>query len=256
MSRQSERRRRVFACQECGYQSSRWMGFCPAPSCNSGSPLVETEPAPARSSRSPWVDVSSAPFEELAHVSEESYPRLQLPSQELNRVLGGGLVPGSVVLLAGEPGVGKSTLLLQIAQSMASVGRKVLYACGEESSQQIKLRSQRLGFDGQGVFLLPETDLGPMLEKLEDFRPEILMVDSIQTIYSEAVPSGPGSVAQVREAGLAVDPMGQNAPCAHSAGRAHNQGWLCGRPTGAGAHGGRGGLPGVPGIQRLPDTPQ
>ena len=202
MTRQSERRRRVFACQECGYQSSKWMGFCPAPSCNSGSPLVETELAPARPTRVPWVDANAEPFQELAHISEENFPRLQLPSQEFNRVLGGGLVAGSVVLLAGEPGVGKSTLLLQVAQSMASSGRKVLYACGEESAQQIKLRSQRLGFDGLGVFLLAETNLVPMLEKLEDFRPEILMVDSIQTLYAEEVPSGPGSVAQVREAGL------------------------------------------------------
>ena len=202
MARQSERRRRVFACQECGYQSARWMGFCPAPSCNSGTPLVEIDLAPARSPRSPWVDDNSTLPQELSQVSEESFPRIQLPSPELNRVLGGGLVAGSVVLLAGEPGVGKSTLLLQVAQSMASSGRKVLYACGEESAQQIKLRSQRLRFDGQGIFLLAETDLGPMLEKLEKFRPQILMVDSIQTLYSEEVPSGPGSVAQVREAGL------------------------------------------------------
>lgn len=202
MTRQSERRRRAFACQECGYQSSKWMGFCPAPSCNSGSPLVEIELAPARSPRSHWVDDNSTLPQELSRVSEESFPRIQLPSQELNRVLGGGLVAGSVVLLAGEPGVGKSTLLLQVAQSLASSGRKVLYVCGEESAQQIKLRSKRLGFDGQGIFLLGETDLGPMLEKLEEFRPEILMVDSIQTLYSEEVPSGPGSVAQVREAGL------------------------------------------------------
>ena len=201
MSRQSERRR-VFACRQCGYESPRWMGFCPAPACNAALPLVETEPAPARHFRSSWVGLDSEPLQELAQISEEGHPRIQLPSQELNRVLGGGLVAGSVVLLAGEPGVGKSTLLLQIAQSMASLGRKVLYVCGEESSQQIKLRSRRLGFDGQGVFLLPETNLEPVLQRLEEFRPSILMVDSIQTLHSEDVPSGPGSVAQVREAGL------------------------------------------------------
>ena len=202
MSRQPERNRSVFACQECGYQSSRWMGFCPAPSCNSGLPLVETEPAPVKSPRSAWADLESESLQELAQVNEESHPRLQLPSQELNRVLGGGLVAGSVVLLAGEPGVGKSTLLLQIAQSMASLGQKVLYVSGEESSQQIKLRSQRLGFDGQGVFLLPETDVESVLNRLEEFRPAIVMVDSIQTLYADEIPSGPGSVAQVRETGL------------------------------------------------------
>jgi DNA repair protein RadA/Sms len=202
VSRQSERHRSVFACDECGYQSPRWMGFCPAPSCNSGLPLVETEPAPVRSLRSSWADLGPESLQELAQINEESHPRIQLPSQELNRVLGGGLVAGSVVLLAGEPGVGKSTLLLQIAQSMASLGQKVLYVSGEESSQQIKLRSQRLGFDGQGVFLLPETDVESVLKRLEEFRPAIVMVDSIQTLYSETIPSGPGSVAQVREAGL------------------------------------------------------
>ncbi len=204
VSRQSERRSTVFACQECGYQSPKWMGFCPSPSCGSGLPLVETEPAPARSPHISWAALESEPPQELSQINQESHPRLQLPSPELNRVLGGGLVAGSVVLLAGEPGVGKSTLLLQIAQSMAVLGRKVLYVSGEESSQQIKLRSQRLGYDGQGVFLLPETDVESVLKRLEDFRPAIVMVDSIQTLYSKEVPSGPGSVAQVRVAGLRI----------------------------------------------------
>ena len=117
-------------------------------------------------------------------------------------MFGGGLVAGSVVLLAGEPGVGKSTLLLQIAQSIAAQDQRVLYVSGEESPQQIKLRSQRLGVDGQGVFLLSETDVDLVLMKLEEFRPAMAMVDSIQTMHCEDVPSGPGSVAQVREAGL------------------------------------------------------
>ena len=202
MSRQSERHRSVFACQECGYQSSRWMGFCPAPSCSSSLPLVETEPSPVGPFRPAWAAAESEPIQELAQVNEEDHPRLQLPSQELNRVLGGGLVTGSVVLLAGEPGVGKSTLLLQIAQSMASLGQKVLYVSGEESPQQIKLRSQRLGVGGRGVFLLSETDVESVLKELEEFRPAMVMVDSIQTMHCDDVPSGPGSVAQVREAGL------------------------------------------------------
>ena len=202
MSRQSERLRSVFACQECGYQSPKWMGFCPAPSCNSSLPLVETEPAPVRHSRPSWAATESDSIQELVQISEETYPRVHLPSQELNRVFGGGLVAGSVVLLAGEPGVGKSTLLLQIAQSIAAQDQRVLYVSGEESPQQIKLRSQRLGVDGQGVFLLSETDVDLVLMKLEEFRPAMAMVDSIQTMHSEDVPSGPGSVAQVREAGL------------------------------------------------------
>ena len=178
------------------------MGFCPSPSCNSGLPLVETGPTSLKPPHISWASLESKSPQELAQIDEQSHPRLQLPSQELNRVLGGGLVAGSVVLLAGEPGVGKSTLLLQIAQSMASLGQKVLYVSGEESSQQIKLRSQRLGIDGQGVFLLQETNVDSVLKKLEEFRPAIVIVDSIQTLYSEEVPSGPGSIAQVREAGL------------------------------------------------------
>jgi DNA repair protein RadA/Sms len=117
-------------------------------------------------------------------------------------VLGGGLVPGSVVLLAGEPGVGKSTLLLQIAHFMASEGRSVLYISGEESPQQIKLRSERLGVDGHRVFLLSETDVDVIVQRLDECRPSLAVVDSIQTLYSQDVPSGPGSVVQVREAGL------------------------------------------------------
>jgi len=116
--------------------------------------------------------------------------------------LGGGVVPGSVVLLAGEPGVGKSTLLLQLAQYVAAKDQKVLYVSGEESPQQIKLRSDRLGFAGEGVLMLPETDLSAVIEKLDSVRPALAIVDSIQTLYSDDETSGPGSVGQVREAGL------------------------------------------------------
>jgi len=125
-----------------------------------------------------------------------------LPSAELNRVLGGGIVPGSVILLAGEPGVGKSTLLLQIARYLSSTARSVVYASGEESPHQIKLRSQRLGISGEGIFLLSETDVEQLLARLEECRPALVIVDSIQTLYTQDAPSGPGSVVQVRECGL------------------------------------------------------
>ena len=202
MSRPPERHRTVFACQECGYESPKWMGFCPAPSCNSGLPLVETDPTPLRASRPGWMGDQSEPIQELSQLEWESHPRTELASPEINRVLGGGLVAGSVVLLAGEPGVGKSTLLLQIAQSVSSRGQKVLYVSGEESPQQIKLRSQRLGFDGEGIFLLSETDVDLVVNKLEEWRPSLAIVDSIQTLYCQETASGPGSVAQVREAGM------------------------------------------------------
>ena len=202
MTRSKERPRLVFVCQDCGYESSKWMGFCPAPSCRSGQPLVETSPPRSRSTDSPWMAAYTEPIQELAHLDANSWPRVELPGQELNRVLGGGIVAGSVVLLAGEPGVGKSTLLLQIAQHISSNGQTVLYVSGEESPQQIKLRSERLGFPGKGIFVLSETDVDVVIDKLEESKPALAIVDSIQTLYSADVPSGPGSVVQIREAGL------------------------------------------------------
>ena len=116
--------------------------------------------------------------------------------------MGGGVVPGSVVLLAGEPGVGKSTLLLQVAQWVADDGRQALYVSGEESARQIKLRADRLGLSGSGVLLLPETDLSVILDRLDETKPALVIVDSIQTLYCDDESSGPGSVGQVRETGL------------------------------------------------------
>ena len=126
MTRPKERSRTVFFCRECGYESPKWMGFCPAPTCQSGQPLVEATPAKSNPTNSSWIPTQSEPVQELSVLELDSQQRIESPCQELNRVLGGGIVPGSVVLLAGEPGVGKSTLLLQIAQDMAAAGRSVL----------------------------------------------------------------------------------------------------------------------------------
>tara|TARA_B100000749_G_scaffold36971_1_gene25534 strand:- start:87 stop:1415 length:1329 start_codon:yes stop_codon:yes gene_type:complete len=157
---------------------------------------------PAAKGRPSWLAAKATEVVELSSITSGDQPRDPLPSPELNRVLGGGVVPGSVVLLAGEPGVGKSTLLLQLAQYVAAKDQKVLYVSGEESPQQIKLRSDRLGFAGEGVLMLPETDLSAVIEKLDSVRPALAIVDSIQTLYSDDEASGPGSVGQVREAGL------------------------------------------------------
>ncbi len=202
MAKVKDRQRTVFMCPSCGNESPKWMGFCPAQGCGSQSPLVETAVAPAAKGRPGWLANQPVDVVELSSISTADQPRDPLPSSELNRVLGGGVVPGSVVLLAGEPGVGKSTLLLQLAQYAAAKGQKVLYVSGEESPQQIKLRSDRLGFAGQGVLMLPETDLAAVIEKLDSIRPGLAIVDSIQTLYSDDETSGPGSVGQVREAGL------------------------------------------------------
>ncbi len=189
----------VYFCQGCGHESPKWMGFCP--SCGEHNPLVE-RPEASGGSRQRWLDPGSTEPQELAGISYDEGHRIPLAFPDLNRVLGGGLVPGSLTLMAGEPGVGKSTLLLQTASSLATSGSRVLYVTGEESPQQIKLRSQRLGFSGQGIYLLSETDVDEIVQHLERFRPAVAIVDSIQTLYTPEVPSGPGSVGQVRECAL------------------------------------------------------
>ena len=210
----AERRRTVYFCRECGHESARWMGFCPSPRCDSTAPLVEGAPAtPSQSSgtsrRSGWLEQSASEAVSLAEVSVDSQPRIPLPSAELNRVLGGGIVPGSVCLLTGEPGVGKSTLLLQLAHSLAAASTAtapaagpVMYVTGEESPVQVKLRAERMGIGGQGILLLAETDVDTILERLEHAQPSLVIVDSIQTLQCEGESSGPGSVGQVRESAL------------------------------------------------------
>ncbi len=192
--------RTSYNCQSCGYQSARWLGFCP--SCQQRSPLVESQTSPsARGGASRPVAVSS---EELSQVTASNQPRLAVPFDELSRVLGGGLVPGSVVLMAGEPGVGKSTLLLQAAQHVARDTGQVAYVCGEESAYQVRLRADRLGLSGSGIQMLAETDVGLVLQRLEAIEPALVMVDSVQTLHQPDVGSGPGSASQVRECGLMV----------------------------------------------------
>ncbi len=176
------------------------MGFCP--SCDQRTPLVEVQTAVSASRlASRPVAVAS---EELSQVVANNQPRLTVPFDELSRVLGGGLVAGSVVLMAGEPGVGKSTLLLQTAQHVARSSGRVAYVCGEESAYQVKLRADRLGLSGVGVQMLAETDVGLVLQQLEAMKPAMVVVDSVQTLHQPDVGSGPGSAAQVRECGLMV----------------------------------------------------
>ena len=202
VNRSRGQQRAQFVCQECGHESSRWMGFCPSTACGSPLPMQEMAVAPPSGPRQPWLVGGGEPPQELSRLDSEDRGRIVLPSEELNRVLGGGIVPGSVALLAGEPGVGKSTLLLQLARYLSEGGRQVAYVSGEESPHQIKLRSERLGFAGDRVFLVTETDVDQALSRLEECQPFLAIVDSIQTLYTQDAPSGPGSVAQVRECGL------------------------------------------------------
>ena len=214
MAKVADRRRSVYYCGECGHESARWMGFCPSPHCESARPLLErripTAAGSPKQQRSGWTGPVGGEALKLAEVSASSQPRIAFGSSEVNRVLGGGIVPGSVSLLTGEPGVGKSTLMLQLAHSLASsrppgtapAPGPVLYVTGEESPVQVKMRADRMGIAGQGILLLAETDVDSILEKLDELEPTLVIIDSIQTLHSDTESSGPGSVGQVREAGL------------------------------------------------------
>ena len=195
-----DRSRTVFFCRDCGNESLKWMGFCPA--CGSKNPLSEAPRAGPTSTPRRRAFHQPAELEELSGIEPNRYPRISVGIGELDRVLGGGIVPGSAALMAGEPGVGKSTLLLQTAGLAAGRGLKVVYVSGEESAQQIKVRSDRLGIQGTDVFLLSETDVDQIIERLDRSEASLVIVDSIQTLHAGDVQSGPGSVAQVRECAL------------------------------------------------------
>jgi len=191
--------RTVFVCQQCGKESPKWLGRCPG--CQEWNSFVETIVAVSSQSATWMYSEENAPSE-LSRLKTESYPRLSFPVTELNRVLGGGLVLGSLILIGGDPGIGKSTLLLQASSALAERGGKVVYVSGEESAQQIKLRSERLGVSGDRLYILPETNLEAILGRLEELSPNLVVVDSIQTVYIEALAGTPGSVGQIRECTL------------------------------------------------------
>ena len=201
------RTRSMFLCEACGHESPRWMGFCPG--CGSRSPLVEFFPPPSHG-REHSQKLHPSEAQELSQVTGESLPRLPVPFGELSRVLGGGLVLGSVVLMAGEPGVGKSTLLLQIAQYLADREGLVAYVTGEESPHQVKLRADRLGLAGHGIHVLPETDVELVIQQLDNIAPRMVVVDSVQTLHKQDTASGPGSPAQVRDCGLQITQWAKN----------------------------------------------
>ncbi|MDX6397112.1 MAG: hypothetical protein QOJ43_520, partial [Gaiellaceae bacterium] len=180
-----------FACTECGYSAGRWFGKCPG--CNAFGSLVEELPAAALRS------AAAKPLLRLVDVNVEEAERISTGVPELDRVLGGGLVPASLVLVGGEPGVGKSTLLLTALGAVSTAGRRALLVTGEESTAQVKLRAARLGGTDE-VEILAETELDAVCATLERERPDVCVVDSIQTIYSADMSSAPGSVGQVREA--------------------------------------------------------
>ena len=187
----------VFVCQGCGARSPKWLGRCSA--CGEWNTLVEELEEESFAVAGGIVLTPAEPvlYKDVADVPRQ---RLALGIEDFNKVLGGGLVPGSVVLLGGEPGIGKSTLLLQVARDMAAAGSPVLYVSGEESLEQIKLRGDRLGVRDGRLYLLAETQLERILAQAEKLAPGLLVVDSIQTVFSAKMTSGPGTIGQVREA--------------------------------------------------------
>lgn len=190
----------VFFCQECGYETSKWMGQCPG--CKEWNTFVEeiVDKKMLNSSGKMKSDkVMAAKPVPISKVVSTSEKRVSTQIKELDRVLGGGIVNGSLVLVGGDPGIGKSTLLLQVCQNLANSNHKVLYVSGEESLQQIKIRAERLGEFSDNLELLCETNLDLIKTVIENAKPEIVIIDSIQTMYNESVGSAPGSVSQVRE---------------------------------------------------------
>lgn len=185
-----------YMCQDCGYESPKWMGKCPG--CGAWNTMVE-EMVETKKTVRIGVGGSGGKAQSIAEVKGEREPRILTDMQELNRVLGGGIVPGSLVLVGGDPGIGKSTLLLQASDQLARSGHTVLYISGEESAKQTKLRADRFGIAAEKLYVLAETDMDVIQKVVRDVSPQFLVIDSIQTMHRNDITSAPGSVSQVRE---------------------------------------------------------
>jgi len=189
----------IFICQQCGKENAKWLGRCP--DCGAWNSFVESTISRSLSSSS-HLSTTENNLQELSQVQSTSHLRLPLGFIEMDRVLGGGLVPGSLILVGGEPGIGKSTLLIQISAIIAKTNNPVAYISGEESVNQIKLRTERLKINTKGLFVLPETNLLSVLDHLERLSPNLVVIDSIQTMYLEDIAGVPGSISQIRECTL------------------------------------------------------
>jgi DNA repair protein RadA/Sms len=186
--------RTVFVCQQCGRESPKWLGHCP--DCQGWNTFVETRSRSHGGSNTALQAGIAA--RELSQITSEEKSRIVLPFDEFNRVVGGGIVPGSLVLISGDPGIGKSTLLLQISAMIAQRGGRVAYVSGEESPYQVKLRADRLNIKGEGLHILSDTDLEASLKQMEAISPALGVIDSIQTVYLRDLEGVPGSISQVR----------------------------------------------------------
>ena len=202
-----------YVCAECGYETVRWLGRCPE--CGNWNTLAEVAQAPAveapkKLKRAPGL---GAPVCAIGDVPEAGFERMKTGVSELDRVLGGRAVEASMMLVGGDPGIGKSTLLTQVSGNMARDGKKVLYIAGEESARQVRMRAVRLGVADSGFLILPENDVNAIAEKLEDIAPDVLVADSIQTLYRADIAASPGSVSQVRECAAQLMRYCKHAGC-------------------------------------------
>ena len=190
----------VFFCQNCGHEESKWLGQCPA--CKEWNTFVEEKVTVPKAGNAAALGPAGGAAPQpvlLTSVDTDDDERIRTGIGELDRVLGGGIVQGSLVLVGGDPGIGKSTLLLQVCQKLSAMGKKILYISGEESLKQIKLRADRMGTFSENLYLLCETNLELIRSSIERQKPDMAVIDSIQTMYNEEVSSAPGSVSQVRE---------------------------------------------------------
>ena len=188
--------KKAYFCRECGYEAPKWMGRCP--SCGEWNTFTEEIISkPATASAAVVASAPQAPPQRVSEIQRATHQRLDLCNSEVNRVLGGGLVPGSLVLLGGEPGIGKSTLSLQLALTAHSL--RTLYVSGEESAEQIGMRAERLGIANEECYIYSETLLENILLQIQQYQPDVVVIDSIQTIYTETIDSSAGSVSQIRE---------------------------------------------------------
>ena len=196
----------VFFCKECGNESAKWIGHCPG--CGAWNSYVEESVVVGKDSKSVkknvMAEMKSKPVL-VQDISSASTPRINTLCEELNRVLGGGLVPGSLILLGGEPGIGKSTLLLQVALNLKD--KKILYVSGEESAQQIKMRAERIGIKNENCLILTETNTSEIVKHFEETKPDIVIIDSIQTLESTSVEATAGSISQIRETAAEMNKM-------------------------------------------------
>ena len=189
------KRNSIFFCQNCGASSSKWLGKCP--SCGQWNTFVEERTSKKESKKDGYVSNKTNTPKLLNEISYSSENRIVTRDNELNRVLGGGIVPGSLILFGGDPGIGKSTLLLQFA--LSSKSKKILYVSGEESEKQIKMRAERINKNSEHCYILTETSTNNIFQEIEKIQPDILIIDSIQTIHTSYLESAPGSVSQIRE---------------------------------------------------------